>query len=436
MLLTRRVAKLPGSHRARPARHLPLHRCVSLITLRTAPGRAAPHVGADAPARHLALGRMGFRPFFLLAALFAVAAVPLWLLVLNGRISLESRGGSLLWHSHEMIFGYAVAVIAGFLLTAATRWSGRVTAVGGALYGLAALWLLGRVALLVSSELPGGLVALLDLAFLPALALAVGRALVGAGNRRNYVMLVLLLGLFVANVATHLEMLGWRPGAAAWGTRLALNLVALMMLIIGARVIPMFTRNATRAANVTGSPRWEKATALLMASVIVTDAAGAPAGLRSFLAAATALCAVIAMRTWGFRPALRQPMLWVLHFGYLWIPIALALRSVELAGGPVAASAAIHALTAGAIGTLTLGMMSRVTLGHTGRLIAATPLTTVSFVLITFATLLRVFGPELGVAWLREVWLLSGFAWVLAFAAYALRFGPMLLRPRTDGEDG
>lgn len=383
-----------------------------------------------------ALGRMGFRPFFLLAALFAVGAVPSWLLVLDGRIALSNRGGPLLWHSHEMLFGYTVAVIAGFLLTAASRWTGRVTAVGGPLYALAGLWVLGRTALLFGDALPGAVVAVVDLSFLPALMVVVGRPLVATENRRNYFLLGILGGLWIANGATHLEMTGLLPGAAAWGTRLALNLITAILLIIGARVIPMFTRNATRQESIRSSPRLEVATAVLVALLTVAEAALAPLLVRVVLGAAAALCALASMGRWGTGASFRQPLLWVLHLGYLWVPVALLLRSAELAGAPIAPSASIHALTAGAIGTLTLGMMSRVTLGHTGRLIVACPLTAACFVLVSLAAALRVIGPELFAEHVRDVWMLSGAAWVLAFALYLARYAPMLLSPRVDGGAG
>jgi uncharacterized protein involved in response to NO len=405
---------------------------VDLISLRL-PGLEKGTTGPGG----FALGRMGFRPFFLLAALFAVGAMPLWLLVLNGRVELETRGGALSWHAHEMIFGYTTAVIAGFLLTAASRWTGRDTAVGVPLYALAGIWLAGRLALLFSGSLPAVLVAVVDLAFLPALAVAVGRPIVATRNRRNYVMLVMLAGLWAGNLAMHLDVLGLTLHAGTWGTQLALNLVALMMLVIGARIIPMFTRNALRDPDIRSLPRWDRAAALGMGALTLADLSTlTPAPLILVLTTSVALCSLVSMRHWGTLKSLRSPMLWVLHVGYLWISVALALRGLQVAGAFIGVSTSVHALTAGAIGTLTLGMMTRVSLGHGGRTIEDHPWITVSFVLISVAAAVRVVLPEFGAHLMRESWLLGGAAWALAFLIYLLRFAPLLLTPRADGKAG
>lgn len=382
------------------------------------------------------LGSTGFRPFFLLAALFAAAAVPLWLLVLQGRVVFQVPGGALFWHTHEMVFGYTIAVIAGFLLTAVARWTDRDTASGPFLHALAAVWLAGRVVMLLAGHLPGALVALVDLSFLPLLAVAVGRPIFAARNRRNYVMVGLLGGLWGANLGLHLEALGILPGAAAWGLRLALNLVTLMMLIIGARVIPMFTRNAVGDPSIESVRSWNVATAVGAVGLLAADLASAPAEVQVVLGAGTAVSAVGAARRWGTRASLRNPMLWVLHVGYFWIPVALLLRALYFAGVPLAHSTSVHALTAGAIGTLTIGMMARVTLGHSGRAIATSPITTACFVAITLAALFRVALPELAPAFVTQAWLFSGIAWTAAFVGYAAHFGPMLLKPRADGKPG
>ncbi len=382
------------------------------------------------------MGRMGFRPFFLLAALFSAVAIPLWVLALQGRVLLQVPGGALFWHTHEMVFGYTVAVIAGFLLTAVTRWTERETATGKLLYALAGVWILGRVVVLLAGHLPGALVALVDASFLPLLAWAIARPIYASRNRRNYAMVAILAGLWGANLAVHLDSLGIAPGGAAWGLRLGLNLITLMMLIISARVIPMFTRNAVGDQRIQSARSWDIAAPLGAVALTIADVVAAPAVVQVVLGGGTALAAVVAARRWGTRASLGNPMLWVLHFGYFWIPIALLLRAAHFAGLPVAHSTAVHALTAGAIGTLTLGMMARVTLGHSGRVIVTSPLTTACFVSITAAALLRVTVPELAPALTAQAWLFAGITWTLAFLGYAIRFGPMLLTPRVDGKAG
>ena len=408
---------------------------MSFVSLRL-PSSEQPSAAPNLARAGAVLGRMGFRPFFLLAALFSAVAIPLWVLALQGRVQLRVPGGALFWHTHEMVFGYTVAVIAGFLLTAVTRWSDRSTATGGLLYALAGVWILGRVAVLLAGHLPGTLVAVVDLSFLPLVAWAIGRPIYASRNRRNYAMVGILVGLGGANLAVHLDSLGVAPGGAPWGLRLGLNLITLMMLIIGARVIPMFTRNAVGDSRIQSARSWDVATALGAVALTVADVVAAPAPIQAALGGGTALVALVAARRWGTRASLRNPMLWVLHFGYFWIPIALLLRAAHFAGLPVAHSTAVHALTAGAIGTLTLGMMARVTLGHSGRIITTSPLTTACFAAITAAALLRVTVPELAPPLTAHAWLCAGIAWTLAFLGYAVRFGPMLLSPRVDGKAG
>lgn len=414
---------------------------VSTVSLRVPSSKhqatASPSMAHEQQAvRSAPLGQMGFRPFFLLAALFAAGVVPLWLFVLSGSVALTHPGGAIFWHAHEMVFGYTVAVIAGFLLTATIRWTGRPTASGGALYALAALWVAGRVAMLLSGRIPAAAVLVLDLAFLPAVAVAVGRAIVAERQRRNYVMIVLLGALWLANLIWHLGVQGVLGAAPMASVHIALDLVTLMMLIIGARVIPMFTRNVVGDPSIRSSRAADRATAVAMVALIVSGVAQAPVPFRAALAAVVAVCALFSARHWGTWTTRRHPMLWVLHVGYSWIPIALLLRSLQGAGAPISASCAIHALTAGAIGTLTLGMMARVSLGHTGRVITASPIITASFVLITGAALVRTVLPELGIEWARSGWVLSGVAWAGAFTLFLVKFGPLLLAPRVDGKPG
>ncbi len=380
-------------------------------------------------------GQKGFRLFFLLAALFASLAVPVWLLALGGSTSPGGAGGPRAWHGHEMIFGYAVAVIAGFLLTAVEKWTGRVTANEHTLFALGFLWLCGRAAWLWAGHLPPRVVVAADVAFLPALTWVIARPIAAARNRRNYGVVGMLVFLSLANGVTHLETLGVVSGVRSAVNQLALDVVTLMMLLIGARIIPSFTHNAT-GARVTHAPRLSTAALALVGALGLSTLLGAPSALLGLLSFAAAGAAALAARRWGTLHTLRHPMLWILHAGYFWIVVSLALRGLEAAGVISSPNASLHALTVGGLGALTLGMMSRVTLGHTGRVITSTPLTTASFVLITVAALCRVVVPELVPTWTLPSWHAAGTLWCLAFVAYLVRFAPQLVQPRVDGQPG
>jgi uncharacterized protein involved in response to NO len=385
------------------------------------------------------LSANGFRPFFLIAATLAMALVPLWVLVLGGWLPTTTQYLMPMgWHAHEMVFGYAGAVVAGFLLTAARNWTQRETATGGALYALAALWLLGRIVMTTGVGLPAPAIALVDLAFLPTTAVFVARPIVAAANRRNYVVIGILALLFAANLAVHLDALGVLPGWQLRASHAAVLVLILLAAIFGGRVIPTFTRNTTGSTKIV-TARWlDLGAALAIGAHLLLELA-APFSLPATLAAALAAVLVLARAArWGARAALRHPLLWILHFGHAWIGIGFALRVAAMVTSRVPATAATHALTAGALGSLTLGMMARVALGHTGRALVPRPETVVAFGLITLAGLLRVFGPILGMQVLPySTWLaLSGTAWAAAFALFLVAYARVLTSPRIDGKPG
>ena len=369
----------------------------------------------------------GFRPFFLLAGLLAVSFVPMWLLALFGHAHPGGELGAMTWHGHEMVFGYTTAVIAGFLLTAVSNWTKRPTATGWALGALAAVWLVGRVA--VASPGPRWVVAAIDLTFLPLLAVTLARPIVLARNRRNAIFVLLLAALFAANLVTHLDGLGWLPGWRRLAHLVAIDVVLVMIVLIAGRVIPMFTRNATQVQTIRNVRALDVATVAGMLAVTAGDIAMLSLHTMSYVTAAVALVALVRMSTWGTRHALKNPMLWVLHLGYAWVPVGLALRAFS-------SPAAIHAFTVGAIGLLTVGMMARVSLGHTGRPIVAPRALTAAFVMLAGASILRV-GSQL---LLVESYLWSlvavGALWTAAFALFLYVVAPLLSRPRVDGKPG
>lgn len=376
--------------------------------------------------------RKGFRPFFALAAGYGALIVPLWLLILNGLVRVPGLRDPLLWHAHEMIFGYTGAVVAGFLLTAVGRWSGKETAVGKPLLALAALWLIGRIAMLVPL-VPTRAAAVLDLSFWPALAFAVGRPLVLARNRRNYGILAVVLLLTVANVGTHLDVFG----VGGWGRPsylLALDLLVVLMVVVGARVIPMFTRNALGDTSVHSDATWDRVALALCLASVVAHIAFVDTLVYALLSGLAGVALLVRSRHWGAKRSRSDPMLWILHVGHAFIALGLVLRGVAVYV-PWLASSATHALAAGAVGSLTVGMMARVSLGHTGRLIAASRRTNLAFLAIVAAGALRVLAP-LGPSIYTSLLTVAAAFWVLSFGLFLSEYAPVLSRPREDGAAG
>jgi uncharacterized protein involved in response to NO len=380
---------------------------------------------------------LGFRPFFLLAALFAAAAVPLWILIYQGILEPVSYLPPTIWHAHEMVFGFAVAVIAGFLLTAASNWTGRRTASGLGLAALAGLWLAGRALIVAGGALPAALVAAIDVAFLPVLAITLAVPILAAGNRRNVIFPVVLLVLGALNLAIHLSTLGAIGCDPSRVLRVAIDLILLMIGVLGGRVIPSFTKNALPHARVNPCPKASVLALVSLALLALSDAATGNAAITGGVALAAGLVNLLRMRGWGGRATFRHPILWILHVGYGWIGIGLALRGIGELTGIVPADAGIHALTLGAIGSMILGMMSRVALGHTGRAIVPAKLTIAAYWLVNVAALLRVLFAIVPDDTLR-VWALSasGTLWSLAFLGFLVVYLPILSQPRADGRPG
>lgn len=388
------------------------------------------------PAKHpagFALFALGFRPFFLAAGLFAIVLLGLWLAILQGKIATGQLAPAV-WHGHEMLFGFAAAVIAGFLLAAAQNWTGIRTPSGPPLAALFLLWLAGRLSFLVPG-LPVGLVALVDLLFLPVLALTLAWPIIKARQLHNYPFPIMLLVLAAANALVHAEALGWTASSASLGLHLAAYVVVTMMAVMGGRVIPFFTDNRLKTA----PRRWK----IIERLVPVATLAALLAALIAPVSPTTALLAAIAatvhftrLAGWYASKVWSVPLLWILHLGYAWIALGFALLALSAAGVGAATSASLHAFTTGGIGVLTLGMMARVSLGHTGRSIESVPLMTLAFVAINLAALIRValplFFPAVYTAGLTA----AGLAWMAAFGLFAAIYAPMLLRPRADGKAG
>lgn len=384
-----------------------------------------------APAFRFALWSLGFRPFYLLASIFAAVSIPLWVCQYAGYLP-AAYLRSQVWHGHEMLFGYALAVIAGFLFTAVRTWTGQPTPSGATLVAFALLWIAGRALVLTPYE---SAAALVNAAFPAAVAVGIGIPLARSGNRRNYFLVAVLLLLAVATLSLHLSHLG----AFAWPERaslqVGLDLVLFIMAVIGGRVMPMFTNNAIPGAQATRIPLVEK---LALGGVLVllgADVLQLPSGIIAILAIVVAAAHAVRLCFWQPRRTIRTPLVWILHASYAWIVVYLVLRGLASIGW-VAESLAVHALTIGAIGGMTMGMMTRTARGHTGRPLAADSFEVACFVLIQLAALIRVLGAMLlPNAYVTTV-LLSGGCWSFAFTIYAIRYWPVLSRARLDGKPG
>jgi uncharacterized protein involved in response to NO len=367
------------------------------------------------PASGSALLALGFRPMYLLAGAYAALSIPLWASQYAGWLPAASP----LWHAHEMLFGYAFAVIAGFLFTAVRNWTGLGTPAGAPLAAVAGLWLAARVLAFFSPSVA----AIADAAFAVAVAWGIGRPLVLARNRNAFFVAV-VLALGAAGVVFQAY-----PGLAL---AVGLDVVLLVMTVIAGRVVPGFTNNAIPGAGARRNRVLEYASLLSIVLLIGLDAL-------QFTVAAVALVAAvlhaIRLALWSPLATRRRPILWILHLSYAWIVVHLALRGLgEL--GFVSPLLATHALTVGAIGGLTLGMMTRTSRGHTARPLSVGPWEIAAYVLVHAAALVRVFLPlAVPHAYVAAI-LISAALWCAAFAIFTAVYYPILTRPRLDGQPG
>ncbi len=376
----------------------------------------------------------GFRPFFLLGGLCAVFLVPWWAFTYQEPMSGEPGLESISWHSHEMIFGFTMAIIAGFLLTAVENWTNRPTARGPFLAVLIGLWMIGRLVGLGGAA--AAVAGLADLLFLPALTVAIAIPLFLAGSKRNYLLLAILPLLWVCDLFLHLRTSGLLPQSYLRTDLVAVDLIVVVLVIITGRIVPLFTRNALADEGIRPIPGLSLA-AIISVLVVALIEVIAPGGYVMAVAAGISGFLVFGRSLhWGSQKTLGSPILWILHLGHAWIWLGLLLKAASAAGLPIQSSVATHALTAGAIGTLTLGMMARVTLGHTGRTIQASSVMTIAFVAITGSALLRVFGPWLRADLTRTALISSATLWSLAFAIYVIANARYLTTPRPDGKPG
>lgn len=379
----------------------------------------------------IALWDLGFRPFYLLAALFAALSVPLWALQFSGLTSHAWLRGAV-WHAHEMVFGYTLAVVIGFLFTAGRNWSGQPTPKGLWLAALAALWVAARILVLT----PWGVAAAVVNVAVPWLAAwGLWRALHQGNNSRNYFFVALLVAMGAAAGVVHLTQSMGVPFPGGLGIPVALDVVLFMVSVMGGRVIPMFSNNGVPGMNAVRHPTVEKVALGSVLALIAADALG----LHGVVLAVLLLAATgaHAARWWLWQPlkSRANPLVWVLHVAYLWVPVHLLLRAAAelnwVAPGP-----ATHAVTVGVIGTMTLGMITRTALGHTGRALRASRMETAAYVAVTVSAVVRVGLPLVAPASLMVAVHLSATLWTLAFVLYLVRYVPFLIYARADGQPG
>lgn len=384
-----------------------------------------------------ALLTLGFRPFFLGAAIWAALAMALWIAALSGAPVLPSRFPPATWHAHEFLFGYLGAVIAGFLLTAVPNWVRRPPLTGWPLAGLVGAWLAGRLAIAASADLPLWLIVTASLALPMALAATLAREIVAARNWRNLIVLAALAAFGAGDAVFLCEDARGTYAAQGAGLRIGLSAAMMLVAIIGGRIVPIFTRNwlARRepgAMPSTPAPRFDAASLAALAVALVGWIVAPESVATALLLFVAAGLHLIRLGYWaGYRTA-PEPLLWILHLGYLLLPLgALAVGAQILAPDLIAEPAARHLWLAGVIGVMTLAVMTRATLGHTGRPLHAGAGTVVIFLAVLVSVLARV-AAGIWFDAAQRLYEISGGLWIVGFAGFAILYAPLLTRPRRD----
>lgn len=372
----------------------------------------------------------GFRPFFLLGSIYAGLSILFWLPAYSGQVETFSAFAPVDWHIHEMLFGYLTAIVTGFLLTAIPNWTGRLPVLDLPLLGLVVLWVAGRFAVFFSASIGWQAAAAIDVSFLAAVAAAAAREIISGRNWRNLKVLVPLGILLVANFCFHLE--AHLSGISDISRRLGMSAAILLIMIIGGRIIPSFTRNWLARENPGRLPspfgRFDAA-AIAVSAVALLAWCGFPENTATAIALGSAAALQgLRLARWAGDRTLKDPLVLILHLAYGFIPVGFVLVSLSiLLPGTVPAAAGLHALGGGAIGAMTLSVMVRATLGHTGRKLEAGYGALFIFAAILAAAVIRVVAVFATNAVLIE---LAGAAWAVAFLGFAIAYGPALSRPK------
>jgi uncharacterized protein involved in response to NO len=394
-------------------------------------------VEKDAP--RFALFAYGFRPFFLLSGAYALLVIPIWLYRFAHSATAFGALPGMYWHSHEMLYGFVMAAVAGFLLTAVPSWTGARGFAGRPLIAAVALWFAGRVAMSTVDVVPFWLTALAELALIPALLTLLAPPIFRSGNR-NAPLLVVLTVLWFIDGAFLVALARGDALLAGGAMRLAIDFVLILVTVIGGRIVPAFTANALRqrgeTATIVTRPLVEYAVIGAMVAVAVTDAFAPDSALSGSLAALAALVHLIRLSGWRSFRTQGEPLLWVMHVAYAWLPIGLGLKACALLAHADWAMKWQHALTTGVFATMILAVMTRASLGHTGRPLAVSRAIACAYVLLTASTVLRVFGNTLFPGHYLLAVSASGLAWVVCFGIFVVVYAPILIGPRADGKPG
>lgn len=381
----------------------------------------------------------GFRSQFFLAAMAAAALIPMWALSFITGMPLGTAWPPTLWHAHEMLFGFIACAVAGFMLTAVPSWTGQKGFAGRPLMVLAAVWVLARILIATSSAWPPMLPVLVDLAFLPTLTVLVMIPLCRSKNR-NTPLLAVLGGFWLTDVVFHVGLLRHDAPLAEKALVVGIDITLLLVTVIGGRIVPAFTTAALRSQGATAIVKSHTALTVLsvlaMVSVIAGDIVWPDSRIAGWIAGAAAALQALRLTQWRTWLTLRQPIVWILHLAYAWLPVGLALKAAALLGGFAIAAFWLHALTLGVLTTMVVAVMTRASLGHTGRPLRVHPLTTLAYALLTAATVTRVFG--LSLPGMRYPMVIAAAAtfWTASFLLFIGVYSPILWGPRPDGKPG
>ena len=377
-----------------------------------------------------ALLSYGFRPFFLLGAIYAGLAILAWLPIFNGELALSTAFGPIDWHVHEMLYGYLPAVVTGFLLTAIPNWTGRLPIQGTPLLTLVVVWLAGRVAVTFSAEIGWLPAAIIDVGFLVLVVAATAREIVVGKNWRNLRVVGLVTLLLAGNIAFHLE--AHFSGSAEYGARIGIAAVVLLLVVIGGRIIPSFTRNWLARENPGRLPapfaRFDVAVILLSAVTLALWTAQPSGKITAAALAATGALHIVRLARWAGDRTWRDRLVLILHVGYAFVPLGFLLAGAA-AIDLVPTDTGTHAWMVGAAGTMTLAVMTRASLGHTGSALNASAMTQAIYAAVVIAALARICS-SLEPVWSELLLQVSAFAWVAAFFGFAISFGPLLVRAK------
>jgi len=386
------------------------------------------------------LWRLGFRPFFLGAGLFAIISMALWMFSYLFAVNMDFAGmPPNLWHAHEMLFGYTVAVVAGFLLTAIKNWTGVEVLRGTGLTLLFALWLLARILLL--SNAPVAIAAIVDTAFILALTAVCLRPVLKVKQYKQLGIISKLFLLFLCNVVFYLGISGVLADGVQWGLYSALYMIIALILVMMRRVMPMFIKNgidlATGEQLELKNRLWlDNSSLVLLLCLWVSDVFTSYDQFTAITAVALAILHSVRLTGWYDVRIWKKPLVWVLVVAYASIIAGFALKALAIYSG-ISPFLSIHAFTVGGIGILTIGMMSRVSLGHTGRNVFDPPAIVFwIFLLLLIAAIVRVVFPLFSMA-LYSYWIgISQMLWMISFILFVVVYAPMFISARVDGRDG